>query len=146
MISMHVLDAIALVVAGVSIGGVGIISLGIKRDDRRGRFPADTDDPITRAARRATGLGTRGPDRARGARLPQRQPAGLTDGPERSTEADHRPLACLEPPWMNAIRCPASKGGTSDNSPEPGANLLQGPFRYTANTIAVDNLLEIWLG
>lgn len=68
MIPMHVLEAIALIVGGGAIGGVGVVSLGIKRDDRRGGFPADTDDTIARAARRVTRVGTRGPDRARGSR------------------------------------------------------------------------------
>jgi hypothetical protein len=69
MISMHILEAIVLVVAGGTVGGVGVISLGIKRDDRRGRFPADTDDTIARAARRAIRVGIRNPDRARGDRV-----------------------------------------------------------------------------
>jgi hypothetical protein len=59
MTLMHLIDAIALVVAGGTIGGVGVISLGIKRDDHRGGFPADTDDLIARAARRATHAGAR---------------------------------------------------------------------------------------
>lgn len=68
MIEMHVLEAIELMVAGGTIGGLGVISLGIKRDDRRGRFPADTNDLIARAARRATRVGTRNPDPARDGR------------------------------------------------------------------------------
>jgi len=62
MITMPVLEAISLVMAGGTIGGLGVISLGIKRDDRRGRFPADTNDLIARAARRASGVGVRSPD------------------------------------------------------------------------------------
>jgi hypothetical protein len=61
MITMHVLEAIALVMAGGTVGGLGVISLGIKRDDRPGRFPADTNDLIARAARRASGVGIRSP-------------------------------------------------------------------------------------
>jgi hypothetical protein len=68
MISMHVLEAIVLVAAGGTAGGVGVISLGIKRDDRPGRFPADTNDLIARVARRATHVGTRNPDPARDGR------------------------------------------------------------------------------
>lgn len=68
MIGMHVLEVIELVVAGGTIGGLGVISLGIKRDDRRGRFPADTNDVIARAARRATRVGIRSPDPARDGR------------------------------------------------------------------------------
>jgi hypothetical protein len=69
MISMHVIEAIVLVAAGGTLGGVGVISLGIKRDDRRGRFPADASDPITRAARRATRVGVRSLDQTRDARV-----------------------------------------------------------------------------
>jgi hypothetical protein len=59
VIVMRVLEAVALVLAGGTVGGIGVISLGIKRDDRRGRFPAYTDDPIARAARRGTGVRVR---------------------------------------------------------------------------------------
>lgn len=72
MIGMHVLEAIELMVAGGTIGGLGVISLGIKRDDRRGRFPANTNDLIARAARRATRVGTRNPDPARDGRRHRR--------------------------------------------------------------------------
>jgi hypothetical protein len=68
MISMHVLEAIVLVGVGGTIGGLGVISLGIKRDDRHGRFPADTNDVIARAARRATRVGARRPNPAHDAR------------------------------------------------------------------------------
>jgi hypothetical protein len=68
MISMHVLEAIVLVVGGGTVGGVGVISLGIKWDDHRGRFPADTNNLIARAARRATRVGTRNPDPPRDGR------------------------------------------------------------------------------
>lgn len=59
---MYVLAALALVVAGVAIGILVMIGLGIKRDDRPGGFPADTDDWAARAARRVIGVGVRSAD------------------------------------------------------------------------------------
>lgn len=59
MIEMYISAAIALVGAGAAIGGLAVVSLGIKRDDRPDGFPADTSDRITRAARRATRAGAR---------------------------------------------------------------------------------------
>jgi hypothetical protein len=56
---MYVLAALALVVAGVAIGILVMTGLGIKRDDRPGGFPADTDDWTSRAARRVIGVGVR---------------------------------------------------------------------------------------
>ncbi len=55
MIGTYMLAAIALVAAGVAIGMLGMVCLGIKRDDRPGGFPADTNDRIAHAARRLTG-------------------------------------------------------------------------------------------
>ena len=63
MIAMYVC-AMALVAAGAAIGIVAMVCLGIKRDDRPGGFPADTDDRIARAARKMTGAGSRRPQRA----------------------------------------------------------------------------------
>jgi hypothetical protein len=51
--------ALVLVVAGMTIGILVMIGLGIKRDDRPGGFPADTDDRAARAARRVIGVGAR---------------------------------------------------------------------------------------
>lgn len=51
--------ALVLVVAGVTIGILVMIGLGIKRDDRPGGFPAETDDRTARAARRMIGVGAR---------------------------------------------------------------------------------------
>ena len=59
VIGMHVLEVIELVVAGGTIGGLGVISLGIKRDDRPGGFPADAHDRMARATRKITGAGAR---------------------------------------------------------------------------------------
>ncbi len=59
MIEMYVFTVIALVTAGAVIGGLVVVSLGIRRDDHRGGFPADTNDRLARAARRATRASTR---------------------------------------------------------------------------------------
>jgi hypothetical protein len=55
----YIFAALALVVAGVAIGILVMIALGIKRDDRPGGFPAKTDDGTARAARRVIGVGAR---------------------------------------------------------------------------------------
>ena len=59
MIEMYVFAALALVIAGVTIGVLVMVCLGIKRDDRPGGFPADTNDRTARAARRVIGTGAR---------------------------------------------------------------------------------------
>ena len=59
MIETYVFAALALVIAGVTIGVLVMVCLGIKRDDRPGGFPADTSDRTARAARRVTGTGAR---------------------------------------------------------------------------------------
>jgi len=64
VIEMYVFAAIALVVAGVAIGVLVMVCLGVNRDDRPGGFPAHTDDRIARAARRVTGAGGRRPELA----------------------------------------------------------------------------------
>jgi len=56
---MYVSAAIALVVAGVAIGILVMVCLGIKRDDRPGGFPADAHDRMARATRKMTGAGAR---------------------------------------------------------------------------------------
>lgn len=63
MIGMYV-SAIALLVAGATIGIVVMVCLGIKRDDRPGGFPADAHDRTARAARKMTGARTRSPELA----------------------------------------------------------------------------------
>ena len=60
MIEAYAITAIALLAAGAVIGYLVVVSLGIKRDDRRNDFLASTDDRIARGARRATGIGARG--------------------------------------------------------------------------------------
>jgi hypothetical protein len=57
----YIVTAIVLVAAGAVIGILAVVSLGIHRDDRRGGFPADTNDRIARGARRLVGVSARGP-------------------------------------------------------------------------------------
>ena len=64
MIGMYVSAATALLAAGVAIGVLVVVCLGIKRDDRPGGFPADAHDRTERAARKMTGAGARRPERA----------------------------------------------------------------------------------
>ena len=64
MPGMYVSAAIALVVAGVAIGILVMVCLGIKRDDRPGGFPAAAKGRTARAARKMTGAGTRRPESA----------------------------------------------------------------------------------
>jgi hypothetical protein len=63
--------ALILVLAGATIGILAVIGLGIKRDDRLGGFPADTDDRAARAARRVIGVGARSAGLADSARRQQ---------------------------------------------------------------------------
>ena len=60
MTGTYIFAAIALVTAGAVIGVLAVVALGIRRDDRRGRFPARADGRVARGARRVTGVGTRG--------------------------------------------------------------------------------------
>ncbi len=60
----YIVAAITLVVAGMAIGALVMVCLGIKRDDRPGGFPAHTHDRIANAARRANGVGVRRPEMA----------------------------------------------------------------------------------
>jgi hypothetical protein len=60
VIQIYIFGAIALVAAGAVLGALAVVSLGIRRDDHRGGFPADTGDWKARAARRLTGAGARG--------------------------------------------------------------------------------------
>jgi hypothetical protein len=56
---MYVSAAIALVAAGVVIGILVMVCVGIKRDDRPGGFPADARGRMARATRKMTGAATR---------------------------------------------------------------------------------------
>lgn len=64
MTEMYVFAALALVIAGVTMGILVMVCLGIKRDDRPGGFPAYTNDRTARAARRVIGVGARSADLA----------------------------------------------------------------------------------
>ena len=60
----YIFASIALVAAGAVIGILAVVALGIRRDDRRGGFPARTHSRMARGARRVTGAGTRSPELA----------------------------------------------------------------------------------
>jgi hypothetical protein len=60
----YIFAAIALVGAGAVLGILAVVALGIRRDDRRGGFPARTHSRMARGARRVTGVGTRSPELA----------------------------------------------------------------------------------
>ena len=64
MIGTYVLAAITLVIAGIALGILLTVCLGIKRDDRPGGFPADTNDWMACAARRMIGAAARSPELA----------------------------------------------------------------------------------
>ena len=64
MTGTYIFAAIALVTAGAVIGVLAVVALGIRRDDRRGGFPARADGRVVRGARRVTGVGTRTPEPA----------------------------------------------------------------------------------
>ena len=71
MIETYVFTAIALVVAGAVIGVLAVVAAGIRRDDRRGGFPARTRGRIARGTRQVTGVGVRRPEPAAEASPPQ---------------------------------------------------------------------------
>jgi hypothetical protein len=56
---MYVYAAAALLGAGMVIGILVMVCLGIKRDDRPGGFPADAHDRMARATRKITGAAAR---------------------------------------------------------------------------------------
>jgi hypothetical protein len=60
----YIFAAIALVAAGAMIGVLAVVTLGIRRDDRQGGFPAHPRSRVARGARRVTGVGIRGPQPA----------------------------------------------------------------------------------
>jgi hypothetical protein len=64
----YIFAAIALVAAGATIGVLAVVTLGIRRDDRRGGFPARPRGRAARGARRVTGVGIRGPEPAQASR------------------------------------------------------------------------------
>jgi hypothetical protein len=60
----YIFAAIALVAAGAVIGVLAVVALGIRREDRRGGFPARPRGRVARGARRVTGAGSRRPEQA----------------------------------------------------------------------------------
>ena len=64
MTGTYIFAAIALVAAGAVIGVLAVVALGIRREDRRGGFPARPRGWLARSARRVTGVGTRGAELA----------------------------------------------------------------------------------
>jgi hypothetical protein len=64
----YIFAAIALVAAGAMIGVLTVVTLGIRRDDRRGGFPARPRGRAARGARRVIGVGIRGPEPAQASR------------------------------------------------------------------------------
>jgi uncharacterized membrane protein len=54
-------SAVALLIAGVALGALAVVSLGIRREERDLSLTSDTTDRAVRGARRLTGLYTRGP-------------------------------------------------------------------------------------
>ena len=78
MTETYVFAAIALVATGVVTGIIAVVSLGIRREDRRGRrLPVDANDRITRGTRQLTGLYVRRPG---GPERPS-EPASAADTP-----------------------------------------------------------------
>ncbi len=68
MLETYVFAAIALTAVGAVIGVLLMMSIGIKRDDHPGGFPAHTADRTVCAARRMTGAAARRPELADEAR------------------------------------------------------------------------------
>jgi hypothetical protein len=64
MFGTYVFAAIALVAAGVVIGVIAMVSLGIHREERQFTLTGGTQDRVTRGARRLTGLYSRIPELA----------------------------------------------------------------------------------
>ena len=54
--------AAALVIAGVAIGVIGVVSLGVYREERAWSLTSDITDRLARGARRVNGVYTRGYD------------------------------------------------------------------------------------
>ena len=50
MTGTYIFAAIALVTGGAVIGVLAVVALGIRRDDRRGAFPARADGRVARGA------------------------------------------------------------------------------------------------
>jgi hypothetical protein len=60
MAGTYLTAAAALVIAGIVIGVLVVICLGIHREERRGSLTRQSDSPIDRGVRRLNGAGSRG--------------------------------------------------------------------------------------
>jgi hypothetical protein len=60
MAGTYLTAAAALVIAGVVIGVLIVICLGIHREERRGSLTRQSDSPMDRGVRRLNGAGSRG--------------------------------------------------------------------------------------
>jgi hypothetical protein len=60
MAGTYLTAAAALVIAGVVIGVLIVICLGIHREERRGSLTRQSDNPMDRGVRRLNGAGSRG--------------------------------------------------------------------------------------
>jgi hypothetical protein len=60
MIGFYLAAAAALIIAGIAIGVLIIVCLGIHREERHGSLTKDTDSRVNRGVRRLTGAHSRG--------------------------------------------------------------------------------------
>jgi hypothetical protein len=60
MAGTYLTAAAALVIAGIVIGVLVVICLGIHREERRGSLTRQSDSPMDRGVRRLNGAGSRG--------------------------------------------------------------------------------------
>jgi len=60
MAGTYLTAAAALVIAGIVIGVLIVICLGIHREERRGSLTRQSDSPMDRGVRRLNGAGSRG--------------------------------------------------------------------------------------
>jgi hypothetical protein len=60
MAGTYLTAGLALVIAGVVIGVLSVICLGIRREERRGSLTKQADNRMDRGVRRLNGAGSRG--------------------------------------------------------------------------------------
>jgi hypothetical protein len=60
MAGTYLTAAAALVIAGIVVGVLIVICLGIHREERRGSLTRQSDNPMDRGVRRLNGAGSRG--------------------------------------------------------------------------------------
>jgi hypothetical protein len=60
MAGTYLTAGLALVIAGVVIGVLSVICLGIRREERRGSLTKQSDSRMDRGVRRLNGAGSRG--------------------------------------------------------------------------------------